>query len=218
METKPLLDFLKKLKKNNNKEWFDKNKKEYDGVRAEFVKFIDEVIGNIKKFDAGLEGIDAKKSIFRINRDVRFSKDKSPYKTNFGASMNPGGKTSFKAGYYIHFEPGNCFIAGGIYMPETESLNNVRQEIDYNLDEFKKILAHKDFKKYFEALGGDKLSRPPKGYEADNPAVEFLKHKSYLAYHQVDDKVVLGKDYGKYVNQVFKAMYPLLVFLNRGME
>ena len=218
MQTQQLLDFLKKLKKNNTKEWFDKNKKEYDTLRAEWVLFVEDAIKQIAKFDPEYATVEAKKCIFRINRDVRFSKDKSPYKTNFGASINKGGKNSPTGGYYLHFEPGNCFIAGGMYMPDAEILGKVRQEIDYNLKEFTKIVEHKEFKKYFGTLGGEKLSRPPKGFDIDNPALEFLKHKSFLAFHKVDDKTALGKDYNKYVTSVFKAMKPMCDFLNRSLD
>lgn len=216
MDNKALFDFLKKLKKNNHKDWFDANKKTYDGIRKEFLTFTDNILDGIRKFDPEIGDLEAKQCVFRINRDVRFSKDKSPYKTNFGASMNPGGKNSFHAGYYMHFEPGNSFIAGGMYMPDPANLARVRQEIDYNLEDFKKILAAKSFKQYFGKLGGEQLSRPPKGYEADNPAIEFLKHKSFLAWHKVDDSAVMSASYDQYVLKVFKSMYPLIQFLNQG--
>lgn len=217
MEFKSLLDFLKKLKKNNNKEWFDKNKKEYESLRADFITFIGEVIGDISSYNKAVSGLEAKKTIFRINRDIRFSKDKSPYKSNFGANMAPGGKNAMNAGYYIHFEPGNCFIAGGLYMPDPNNLANVRQEIDYNLVAFEKIIREKNYKKFFNGLGGEKLSRPPKGYEADNPAIDYLKHKHFLAYHEVSDKEVMDKNYRKYVASTFKAMHPLVDFLNKAI-
>lgn len=218
MDFKQALQFLAKLKKNNNKEWFDNNKKEYDELRKEIIVFVTGMIKNIRSFDSGMEGLEAKQCMFRINRDVRFSKDKSPYKTNFGLSFNRGGKSSPFAGYYLHIQPGECFIAGGSYAPMPEHLAAIRQEIDYNFDELKKIISNKDFKKYFGELRGEKLVRPPKGYEIDNPAIEFLKHKAFLMWHTFDEKKLTEKDFEKYCTTVFKAMKPMLDFMNRAIE
>ncbi len=217
MDSKQLLNFLSKLKKNNTKEWFDTNKPAYEHLKKEWLLFVDDLIDSIRKFDASMGEMEAKKCIFRINRDVRFSKDKSPYKTNFGASINKGGKNGGTAGYYIHIEPGNCFIAGGMYMPEAPILQKVREEIDYHPEIFKKIISAGDFKKHFGGLTGDALSRPPKGYEADNPAIEFLKHKSFLAVRNVSDKDVNAETFTKEVIASFKAMKPLLDFLNSAL-
>jgi uncharacterized protein (TIGR02453 family) len=145
------IKFLKDLKKNNNKEWFDTNRKVYENAKADYAYFIDGIIKAHGKKDESIANLIAKNCMFRINRDIRFSKDKSPYKTNFGASISSGGKKIMKGGYYIHCEPGESFVAGGIYMPMPEDLNKVRQEIDYCFDEFKKIINHKNFK----ALYGD---------------------------------------------------------------
>lgn len=218
MDFKHALQFLAKLKKNNSKEWFDKNKKEYDELRKEVVVFVTKMIGHIQVFDSSIAGLEAKQCMFRINRDIRFSKDKSPYKNNFGLSFNAGGKNSGKAGYYLHIEPGECFIAGGSYAPMPEHLTAIRQEIDYNFDEFKKILSHKDFKKYFTSLSGEKLARPPKGYDAENPAIEFLKHKSFLMWHKIDEAQLTDKNFEKYCSGVFKAMQPMLDFMNRTIS
>jgi uncharacterized protein (TIGR02453 family) len=218
MDFKHALQFLGKLKKNNNKEWFDKNKKEYDELRKEVVVFVTGMIKSIQVFDPSLAGLEAKQCMFRINRDIRFSKDKTPYKSNFGLSFNRDGKSSPYAGYYLHIQPGECFIAGGSYAPMPEHLAAIRQEIDYNLDEFKKLVNHKEFKKYFGTLTGDKLSRPPKGYEADNPAIEFLKHKNFLMWHKITESQLTDKNFEKYCSNVFKAMQPMLHFLNTAIE
>jgi len=218
MDFKLALQFLGKLKKNNNKEWFDKNKKEYDELRKEIIVFVADVIKRIRVFDTGMDGLEAKQCMFRINRDMRFSKDKSPYKTNFGLTFNRGGKSSPYAGYYLHIQPGECFIAGGSYAPSPEHLAAIRQEIDYNFDEFKKIISSKEFKKYFGELSGEKLVRPPKGYELDNPAIEFLKHKQFLMWHSFDEKKLSEKDFSTYCITVFKAMKPMLDFMNRAIE
>ncbi|MFI5221598.1 MAG: DUF2461 domain-containing protein [Bacteroidia bacterium] len=218
MDFKRALQFLTKLKKNNNKEWFDKNRNEYDELRKEILDLVTSMIKRIQSFDQTLAGLEAKQCMFRINRDIRFSKDKTPYKTNFGLTFNRDGKSSQFAGYYLHIQPGECFIAGGSYAPLPEHLAAIRQEIDYHFDEFKKIILNKDFRKYFGELSGEKLSRPPKGYEMENPAVEFLKHKAFLMWHKFDEKKLLEKDFEKYCATVFKAMKPALDFMNRAIE
>lgn len=218
MEFKPLLDFLKKLQKNNNKEWFDAHKKEYDSLRKEWLAYVSQLIKSTAAFDPDIAPLEAKNCIFRINRDIRFSQDKSPYKNNFGMSLSKGGKKTEFCGYYLHIQPGECFVAGGAYSPMPDKLAAIRQEVDYNLDEFQKIVSAKDFKALFGALSGDKLSRPPKGYEQDNPAVEFLKHKSFLAYKKISEKELLDKSFEKELLKTFKAMKPLNDFLNRAIN
>lgn len=217
---KKTYSYLKKLKKNNNKEWFDKNRKEYDEAREEFTKLIEEVLLATVKFDKAVGGLEAKKTLFRINRDIRFSKDKTPYKTNFAADISPGGKNSMRAGYYISASPGKTYLAGGSYMPMPDKLAAIRQEIDYNFKDFKKILSHKDFKKHFKGKLSDeeKLVNPPKGYEKDNPALEYLKFKHFIVYCEVPEKIVQGPKFAKHCAEVFKAMHPFLVFLRKAME
>ena len=139
------IQFLKQLEKNNNKEWFDANRKKYETAKAEFAIFVQQVIDEFSKTDTTLASLKAKDCLFRINRDVRFAKDKSPYKTNIGAYFNAGGKKSMTAGYYLHIQPGKSFIGGGMYQPEAAALKKVRQEIDYNFDELKKIVGNKKF-------------------------------------------------------------------------
>lgn len=217
---KKTLDFIKQIKKNNNKEWFDKNRPKYEEAKAEFTAVVQQVLDKSVKFDKLLNGMEAKKTLFRINRDVRFSKNKNPYKTNFGARMMPGTKDNMIPGYYIHIEPGNSFLAGGSYMPEPNKLAAIRQEIDYNFKDFKKILAAKDFKKYFggELSDEEKLVNPPKGYDKENPAVEYLKYKHFIVLHSIDEKKLLSPSFPQYAADVFKAMYPLMVFLRKACE
>lgn len=211
--------YLKKLKKNNNKEWFDAHRAVFDEAREEFTGLVEEVIRGIAKFDKEIGGLDAKKSLFRINRDVRFSKDKTPYKTNFAADMSPGGKNSSRPGYYISARPGEYYLAGGTYMPTPAQLAAIRQEIDYNFKEFQKILADKKFKKYFGGIADEgKLVNPPKGYEKDNPAVEILKNKHFILVHEVPEKIALSPKFGKYAAEAFTAMYPFILFLRRAVE
>ncbi|MBK8413382.1 MAG: DUF2461 domain-containing protein [Bacteroidetes bacterium] len=138
MITKRTLDFLKALKKNNNREWFDVNRSKYEEAKADFEKFVETLLPLLSKENSKLKDLKVKDCVFRIYRDVRFSKNKDPYKTNFGAYFVEGGKKSSKAGYYIQIEPGNSFLAGGCWMPEAPVLKAIRQEIDYNLKDFEK--------------------------------------------------------------------------------
>lgn len=217
MET--ILKFLKQLSKNNNKEWFDIHRKTYENSKAEFEAVVKLVIEKSIEFDNQLVGLEAKKCLFRINKDVRFSKDKSPYKLNMGASINPGGKKSMIPGYYIHIEPGNSYLAGGCYQPLPEVLAAIRQEIDYNSAELKKIIAAQDFKKYFKELSQeDKLKTAPKGYEKTHPEISLLQLKHFITIHPLKDEDVLNKNFPTYAVKVFKAMYPLNLFLRNCME
>jgi len=216
------INFLKELKKNNNKPWFDLNRKKYESAKADFAAFIQQVIDLHGKKDPGISGLLAKDCMFRINRDTRFAKDKSPYKTNFGASINKGGKKAWNtAGYYFHLEPGSCFTGGGIYMPEPDVLKKIRQEIDYNLPSFKKILSAKKFSTVYKELNKSPeylLSRVPKGFEADNPAAEYLKLKSYIAMVPLSNTDLTSKDLVKKTVAAFDALQPLIEFINQGVE
>ncbi len=222
MLQKSTLQFLKQLARNNNKEWFDVNRKQYETAKADFASFIQNVIDEFCKTDASLAALTAKECMFRINRDIRFSKDKSPYKINFGASINTGGKKSFKAGYYIHIQPGESFVGGGLYDPFPDVLQKVRQEIDYNFDEFKKIVNHKKFKAvYAKGLSMDnemRLTRPPKGYDENNPAIDFLKLKSVIAIAPLTDDQLTDKKFASTITKSFDALYPLISFINKALE
>ncbi len=179
-----VIPYLKKLKKNNNKVWFDEHKPELEIAKKEFLEFVKVFLAELKKFDKEIADLEPEKTIFRIYRDVRFSKDKTPYKTNLGASFNRGGKKSVFAGYYFHLEPGKSFTGGGLWMPMTQELKKIRQEIDYCFKEFQDILDNRDFKMHYKVLENStdvNLTNLPRGYEKDNPAAEFLKLKSYLA-------------------------------------
>ena len=215
------IKFLKGLKRNNNRDWFEKNRSSYDDAKADFEKFIQSVIDAHSKNDTDLKDLIAKKCIFRINRDIRFSKDKTPYKTNFGASMDKGGRKSGFAGYYFQIEPGNSFFAGGLWQPEPGNLKKVRQEIDYCVDEFEQLINEKKFKSTFGGLytGEDvKLSRIPQGFEKDNPAEEYLKFKSWLVMSEVPDAELQSKNLLKKTVDAFKNMQPFIKFLNRSIS
>jgi uncharacterized protein (TIGR02453 family) len=215
------LKFLKDLKKHNNKPWFDAHRIQYEAARKDFTEFVQAVIDKHGKKDPTINSLTARDCLFRVNRDVRFAKDKSPYKTNFGASINKGGKKAFDtAGYYFHLEPGASFSGGGLYMPMSAALGKVRQEIDYNLPQFKKILNSKKFRSVYDGLDispGLMLSRVPKGYKPDDPAAEFLKYKSYIAFVNLSDKELVSPDLVKKTVASFAAIQPLLEFLNEAM-
>jgi uncharacterized protein (TIGR02453 family) len=215
------LKFLKALKKNNNKPWFDKHRSDYENAKEDFEQFIQAVINKHSKSDPDLKDLTAKKCMFRINRDVRFSKDKSPYKTNFGASMDKGGKKSGYAGYYFHLEPGHSFIGGGLWMPQPDMLKKVRQEIDYCVEEFRKIIESKKFKSIYPELytgEGVKLSKVPQGFEKDSPAADYLKFKSWLVLSDLPDSAITSKDLVRRTTDAFAVMQPFVKFLNRPLE
>ena len=210
--------FLKNIKSNNNRDWFEKNKDRYLEAKEEHEIFIDKIIKGIAKFDKKISpDMKAKECVFRIYKDVRFSKDKTPYKTNFGASMSPGGKKSLIAGYYLHAEPGASFLAGGVWMPEPDMLNAIRQEIDYNPDPFFKILNSASFKKYFKGLDDEgKLKTAPKGFDKEHPHLEILKNKHFLVSHHFSDKEMNDPDADKLIIAAFKAMHPFLEYLREA--
>ncbi|MBS4063093.1 MAG: DUF2461 domain-containing protein [Chitinophagaceae bacterium] len=215
------IKFLKDLKKNNNKPWFDANRKQYEAAKSDFAGFVQNIIDAHSKKDKSIAHLLAKDCMFRINRDVRFSKDKSPYKTNMGAFINPGGKKATSAGYYIHLEPGGCFAGGGLYMPMPPELAKVRQEIDYNLAAFKKIVGSKKFKTVYGDLDRSAeylLSRVPKGYEPTNPAADYLKLKSFVAVLSIKDADITTTAFKKQVLNAFEALQPLNAFLNEAVN
>ena len=213
------LKFLKALEKNNSKEWFDQNRKAYEQAKSNYLDFAGEILGRMKKIDTSLADLEPKQCVFRINRDVRFSKNKAPYKTNMGASFSKGGKKVQCAGYYFHLEPGASFIGGGFWMPMAPELNKIRQEIDYGFEEFNTIINKKKFKTSFGSLSeSEKLTRPPKGYEAENPAIELLKLKSFIVMSEVKDAELTGKELANKVVDHFETMKPLVDFLNKAID
>jgi uncharacterized protein (TIGR02453 family) len=216
------LKFLKDLKKNNNREWFEKNRKSYEAAKEDFALLIDAVIASFGKKDESIASLTAKECVYRINRDVRFSKNKAPYKSNMAASLISGGKKSILAGYYFHFEPGGkSFVGGGRYMVEPDLLKKIRQEIDYSWTEFSKIIKHKKFAAYYGDLvkgEGMSLSREPKGYEKDNPAIDYIKLKSWVATAPLTDADLTGKDLVKKITAAFETLQPMIVFLNRALS
>jgi uncharacterized protein (TIGR02453 family) len=214
-----VMTFLKDLQKNNNREWFQKNKDRYEAAKAEFESFINGIIPGIARFDPSLKFVTASDCMFRIYRDVRFSKNKEPYKTNFGAWMTLGGRKSSGPGYYFHMEPGQVFLSGGIYMPDPELLKRIRQEIYYSIADFKKVFGHKEFKKYFSEIDDyEKMKKPPKDYPADFADIDLLKYKSYTVSYALDEKLLSSPKLAATALSVFKAMHPFNEFLGRAKE
>jgi uncharacterized protein (TIGR02453 family) len=215
------VQFLKDLSKNNNKEWFDKNRKQYEQAKSDFEGLTAEILKRLGETDETIAHLQPKDCLFRINRDVRFSKNKSPYKTNMGMSIARGGKKVHFPGYYFHFEPGASFAAGGLWMPMAPELKKLRQEIDYNWDEFKKIIQSEKFKTVFgdlEKSGETSLTRPPKGYDAAHPGIEYLKLKSFIASASVSDADIVSENLARKITATFEALRPLISFFNRALE
>jgi len=211
--------FLKELKANNYKEWFDENRSRYKELRIGFEQFINLVIAEISAFDREAAQTTAKASIFRINRDIRFSSDKLPYKTNFGAFIAKGGRKGINAGYYLHVEPGECFLAGGIYMPSGPMLKAIREAIFENIDEFKAIVGAPAFQLHFgKVFWGEKLKTAPKGFPKDFPDIDLLKYKHYTVVKDEPDKIYSGPALLDEIRTVFKAMHPFNAFLNHAVE
>ncbi len=213
-----ILNFLEELSKNNNKEWFQNNKLLYQKSKHEFESFVDLLIHEINAFDKDIRALTSKDCIFKIFRDIRFSKDKTPYKTNFGAYISKGGRKGGYAGYYLHIEPNNYFLAGGIYMPSAPVLRTIRNDIYHNIEEFKEILQHKKFNSYFGGLRGEKLTNPPKGFTKEFPDIELLKYKSYTIFKEINKKDIQDKNFLSFACDIYKAMLPFTQFLNQAIE
>ena len=217
---KKILVFLKKLQDNNRKGWIDENRVEYDEARKSFELQVQKLINEIGKFDASIKGVEAKACIFRINRDVRFSKNKAPYKNNFAAYFHQDGKKGEGAGYYLHIEPGASFLAAGFWMPPADALAKIRQEIDYQYTDWNKILKNTSFKKHFtEGLDQSaKLSRPPKGYDEENAAIDFLKLKTFILRKQITEAEIVHKQFVNHAAAAFEAAKPMVDFINQAQH
>ncbi|MFN3529970.1 MAG: DUF2461 domain-containing protein [Bacteroidia bacterium] len=209
--------FLNELSANNHKLWFDEHRQLYQGIRGDFIRFVDELLASVVLLDEDLAGQEGKNCIFRINRDVRFSQNKAPYKNNFSAYLSKGGKKFPGAGYYFHFQPGNSFLAAGVWMPEATLLKSIRQEIDYDVEAFSLICTDLDSRGY--RLEGERLSRPPKGYEANNPAIEWIKLKSFVFTRPFELSGIKDpKDIIADFTHAVRDLKPFVNFLNRVFD
>jgi uncharacterized protein (TIGR02453 family) len=222
MLQKTTLQFLTTLKKNNTKEWFDANRNKYTTAKEDMTIFAAAMLKAISAFDESVAHLEPKDCLFRINRDVRFSKNKAPYKTNMAMYISKGRKKALNtAGYYVHVEPGASFMAGGIWMPMAPELKKIRQEIDYSFHDLQKILKNKKFASTFGDIERSEevvLSRPPKGYDAENEAIEYLKLKSFIASVPLPDALLTDKKLVPTIGKNFEVMHPFIHFLNRALD
>ncbi|MFZ4524034.1 MAG: DUF2461 domain-containing protein [Chlorobium sp.] len=221
MITDATLAFLSDLKANNDRLWFGEHKPEYQQAYSDMLETVVQLLAGISAFDKdiAISPLDPKSCIMRINRDIRFSREKSPYKTNFFAFINKGGRKSPWGGYYLHLEPGGSFAGGGIYMPEAAVLEQTRREIAAHFGEWQEILADNTFSEQFPegVLPSGKLVRPPKGYESTNPAVEYLKFKGYYTQRFFADHEVTDPGFVAELSKVFRTVNPMVNFLNRAL-
>ncbi len=221
MITKEAVQFLDDLIANNNTDWMHANKKRYENYKKDYHNYIAGILAEMKPLDQSLEPLDVKNCTFRINRDIRFSKDKSPYKTNIGVWFTQNKFRKNSPGYYIHFEKGNSFIAGGVWCPEPEQLKRIRKEIAFFHEDLEAIVDNEMFKKEFGTITRDEnntLKKAPKDFDANHPAIEFLKLKSYTASQKIKDSDFLDPNFSKIVAQKLMVLKPLNDFLNRALE
>lgn len=218
MLAKESLQFLDDLRQNNNREWFQSQKKRYDAYKENYHALVSDFIKVMSTYDASLESLNVKDCTFRINRDIRFSKDKSPYKTHMGIWLSTGQKNTNLAGYYIHIEKGKSFMAGGKWQPDNADLKKIRKEIEFFHDELDAVLSDERFT---AAFGGfdreDSLKTAPKGIDKDHIAIEHLKLKSFIVTKYIDDKLLFNKDFVQKVAADLALIKPLNEFLNRAI-
>ncbi|MCX6137586.1 MAG: DUF2461 domain-containing protein [Ignavibacteriales bacterium] len=217
---KEALQFLRRLKKNNNREWFGAHKDEFeDLVKAPMEALVTSLQPGFDTFAPDFD-LNPKKAIFRIYRDVRFSKDKSPYKTHIAAHFVVAGRPKGLegSGYYLHIEPGEVFLGGGIYIPDGDQLKKIRRALAARPKEFLEVLRNKMFRKAFGELQGEKLQRVPAGYTPDNPMVEYLKLKQFFVGSQFKDSVCQDEDFLQLCLRTFATASPLIEFLNDALR
>ena len=221
MISKHNLKFLEDLKVNNNRDWFLDNKNRYETFKKDYHQLIHGFLEILKPQDANLEMLEVKNCAFRINRDIRFSKNKLPYKTHLGIWMNTNKGNNNGAGYYIHIEKGSSFIAGGIYSPEADDLKKIRKEIAFFYEDLDEILKDENFRKYFSGLDKNEtntLKNGPKDFDKEHPAIEFLKLKSFVAVQKIADAELLNENFIKTTAEKLIVLKPLVEFLNRGLS
>lgn len=213
------LTFLDELSGNNNREWFNTNKKRYEAARENVLDFTAVLIAGISKFDKTIPSdLNPKDCVMRIYRDIRFSNDKTPFKTNFGIAISANGKNFIGPGYYVHIQPSKSFVAGGSWFPESEYLKAIRQEIDYNGSDLRAILNKPDFIDTFGDLDREgALKTTPKGYSADHADIEYLKLKSFTATCQLTDQELTRAGAEDMISSHLEKIYPLMVFLRNAI-
>ena len=212
---------MKELERNNDREWFAENKSRYERARADFETLIGEIIPGIAEFDSDVGYPEPKKCLFRIYRDTRFSADKRPYKTNFGAIVRPGGRAGNCAGYYLHLEPGCIFLSSGLYMLPPDAIKRVRRFIYEDFDNFRAIVDDEKFKKEFGNLQFDEnemLKRVPAGFDGAHPAAEYMKLKHFYVMKTIDEKQLFDENFAKKAVKTFRNMYPFGKYMNDIMN
>ena len=215
---KEILGFLKDLELNNTREWFDQNRERYDTTRKKFLAVTELLIHEIRQFDAEIPPLNAKDCVFRIFRDVRFSKDKQPFKSNYGCFIARGGRKSGFSGYYLHIQPEECFLSGGIYMPPPEFLQAIRQEIYYHPQNYLQLTENAEFKSTFTLDYADKLKTAPKGYPKDWPYLDLIKNRNYAVGHRIAEEVLFAPDFLNYAINIFKIIHPFNHYLNKAVD
>ena len=220
MDIQKILQFLKELKINNNREWFAENKAWYESIKKDFEKLSKDLIIEISKFDEEIKHVDVKDCVFRIYKDTRFSHDKTPYKTHFGVFIaSAGGRKSQRGGYYLHLDPDGCFFGAGVWCPQPDLLKALRQSVYDNIDELNEIRQSASFSKYFtDFFEEGKLKTVPRGFPKDFPDAELLKLKHYLVEYKFDDDFVGSDNFIQRVAEVAKCAHPLNVFLNYTVD
>jgi uncharacterized protein (TIGR02453 family) len=213
-----VLNFLSELKENNNKEWFDQNRDRYQECRKKVLFLTELIIHEAGKFDPEIGVQDPKNCVFRIFRDVRFSNDKTPYKTNMGSFIAKGGRKSVSAGYYLHIEPGASFVGGGSYCPPPDALKAIRTEIFDHPEDFKQLVYNESFRKVYPELYDDKLKTAPKGFPKDFPDIDLLKYKSFAFGSAIDDSIVTSDAFVGKILSTMKELYPVNRFLNTALD
>lgn len=213
-----IFEFLRELSVNNDRVWFQANKGRYEALREMFIEEIQGLINRIVLFDPEITGLEAKDCLFRIYRDIRFSPNKQPYKTYMSAYISQGGRKSEHAGYYVHLEPDNCILSGGIWMPPSKLLKMLRQDIYDQIDEFTQILEDPSFKSIFPGLEGDMLSRMPAGFPADSPYGYILKHKDFSVMSYRPEKFFSQDNWIDQVAADFRKLLPFNRFLNYTVD
>ena len=212
------MDFLFQLRENNNRNWFNTNKNLYNEAKNEFEEFVNILIPTTKSIDSEIDVVSAKECTFRIFRDVRFSRNKSPYKINFGAFISKGGRKSPFAGFYIHLEPGESFVGGGVYMPESKYLKAIRTEIYENVEGYKKIISNSAFKKHFNGIFGDKLKSAPRDFPKDFEDIDLLKNKHYAVGHKVANSFWTSEKLIEELTKIFEIQFLFNQFLNKAIK
>ena len=220
--TRSALDFLVELKANNNREWFEANRTRYEQAAADFFDTVARFIQSLTSFDPEIAEVmpDPKSCIMRIYRDVRFSKDKTPYKTGLFAYVSKGGRKGALAGYYLHLEPGNSFGGGGLYLPEAPVLARTREAIETSFDEWNAIVTAPELLAAFPdgVLPAGVLKRAPKGYDETSPAIEWLRYKGYVTQRFFSDGEVVDEPFIEQLGDCCHAVMPMVAFLNSAIE